>query len=125
MRLIPEGGRMLDDVPQEKWKGRAFSQAYARLHRRGIAYTITTYIHNPGSGRFLHYRDQRAITIREAARLQSFDDDFVFVGPMVSQEKQVGNAVPPILARAIAQHISAQYFNGPETLVNQLAVAAN
>lgn len=125
VKMIPEGGRMLDDVPEEKWKGRAFSQAYARLHRKGIAYTITTYIHNPGSGRFLHYRDQRAITIREAARLQSFDDDFVFVGHLVSQEKQVGNAVPPILSRALANHISAHYFGGSKEMPEQIVVSSS
>lgn len=110
IKQIPEGGRMIDDVPKEKWKGRAFSQAYARLHRKGIAYTITTYIHNPGSGRFIHYRDLRAITIREAARLQSFDDDFIFTGPMQAQERHVGNAVPPILGKVLAEHIYRLFF---------------
>lgn len=47
----------------------------------------------------------RAISIREAARLQSFDDDFIFVGTKDSQYQQVGNAVPPLLAKHIGEHL--------------------
>lgn len=81
-----------------------FSQAYGRLHRDGIAYTITTHFLNPGSGRFLHYRELRSMTVREAARFQSFDDDFVFTGTLERQQEHVGNAVPPLLARSLAEH---------------------
>lgn len=81
-----------------------FSQAYGRLHADGIAYTITTHFQNPGSGRFIHYWDLRALTVREAARLQGFDDTFVICGTNEEQMEQVGNAVPPILARALAEH---------------------
>jgi DNA (cytosine-5)-methyltransferase 1 len=81
-----------------------FSQAYGRLHPNGIAYTITTHFLNPGSGRFIHYKDLRSITVREAARFQGFDDDFVFYGHVEQQQELVGNAVPPILARALAEH---------------------
>src|SRR2546427_8648126 len=80
------------------------SQAYGRLHREGIAQTITAHFLNPGSGRFMHYRDLRSITVREAARFQSFDDNFVFYGPMQTQQRLVGNAVPPLMARALAEH---------------------
>jgi len=111
---IPEGGRMIDDIPKEKWKGSGFSQAYARLHRKGIGYTITTFIHNPGSGRFIHYHDLRAISIREAARIQSFDDDFIFLGNQTEQEVQVGNAVPPLLAKKIGEHIFTTIFKKRE-----------
>jgi DNA (cytosine-5)-methyltransferase 1 len=81
-----------------------FSQAYGRLHPDGIAYTITTHFLNPGSGRFIHYRDLRSITVREAARFQGFDDNFVFYGHVEQQQELVGNAVPPILSRALAEH---------------------
>ena len=80
------------------------SQAYGRLHREGIAQTITAHFLNPGSGRFMHYKDLRSITVREAARFQSFDDDFVFYGNMQSQQRLVGNAVPPLMARALAEY---------------------
>jgi len=80
------------------------SQAYGRLHREGIAQTITAHFLNPGSGRFIHYRDLRSITVREAARFQSFNDDFVFCGSLQIQQKLVGNAVPPLMGRALAEH---------------------
>lgn len=102
---IPEGSRMVDAYGKAEWRGSGFHQAYARLHRDGIGNTITTSLHNPGSGRFIHYRDVRAISIREAARLQGFDDNYLLVGPKVQKRTQVGNAVPPLLARSVAEHV--------------------
>jgi DNA (cytosine-5)-methyltransferase 1 len=110
MSWIPEGGRVHELPPELNFSPNSFSQAYARLHRNGIAYTITTFVHNAGSGRFWHYRDQRTITVREAARLQSFDDNFVFVGTRSDQERHAGNAVPPLLAEALADHIYTAFF---------------
>ncbi len=98
-RDLPNRKRFDKDRKQEY-----FSQAYGRLHRHGIAQTITTQFSNPGSGRFLHYEDNRAITVREAARFQSFDDDFVFYGNTATQQRHVGNAVPPLLAKALGEH---------------------
>jgi len=104
-----EEGLSNRDLPKNRRfdKGREqeyFSQAYGRLHRNGIAQTITAHFLNPGSGRFLHYANNRSITVREAARFQSFDDDFVFYGRMDTQQKHVGNAVPPLLAKSFAEH---------------------
>jgi len=82
------------------------SQAYGRLRRDGIAQTITAHFLNPGSGRFMHYRDLRSITIREAARFQSFDDDFVFYGNIQAQQRHVGNAVPPLMARGLGENLA-------------------
>jgi len=81
-----------------------YSQAYGRLHAKGIGSTITANFRNPGSGRFTHYRDKRSITVREAARLQSFDDWFIFHGFETDQERHVGNAVPPLMAESLATH---------------------
>lgn len=78
-----------------------FRLAYARLLGESPSGTITTNFHNPGSGRFTHYLDNRTITPREAARLQSFDDTFRFLGTASQVSRQVGNAVPPLLARAV------------------------
>lgn len=108
---IPEGGSNQDLDGRRRFdRGREIkylSQAYGRLHRHGIAQTITAHFSNPGSGRFIHYRDHRSITVREAARFQGFDDGFVFHGKLEEQQRQVGNAVPPPLARALAEHFGA------------------
>lgn len=56
---------------------------------------------------WIHPTINRAVSIREAARLQTFPDSFVFCGTKDSQYQQVGNAVPPILAKAIAEHLAS------------------
>ena len=69
--------------------------------------TIRTEFFKPEKGRYLHPEAHRPITVREAARLQSFPDDFVFPADqrMTSIAKQIGNAVPPLLARAVAKAV--------------------
>jgi DNA (cytosine-5)-methyltransferase 1 len=80
------------------------STYYGRLHPDQPSYTIGTYYNRPGNGCFLHPdpTQHRTISHREAARLQSFPDDFVFVGPQRAICQQIGNAVPPLLAMQIA-----------------------
>lgn len=102
---VEEGRRPSNEVTSGK---RYFSQAYTRLHRRGLARTITTNFHNPGSGRFLHYSQPRSLTVREAARLQGFRDDFRFIHHASWQERLVGNAFPPLWAEVIARHVGWQ-----------------
>jgi DNA mismatch endonuclease (patch repair protein) len=104
--VIAEGGANKDLPDELRFSDNYYSQAYARLHRHGLANTITTSFGNPGSGRYLHYRDLRSITVREAARLQSFPDTFVFYGDATTQMRHVGNAVPPLLARAVRDRIA-------------------
>jgi len=106
IKIIGEGGRNKELPDDERFSDNYYSQAYARLHRNGIAQTVTTYFGNPGSGRFTHYRDLRSITVREAARFQSFRDSFVFDGIHSTQMRHVGNAVPPLLARALRDQIA-------------------
>ncbi|HEY6195546.1 MAG TPA: DNA cytosine methyltransferase [Candidatus Eisenbacteria bacterium] len=84
-----------------------FSQAYARLHPAGLARTVTTNFHNPGSGRFTHYAVPRALTLREAMRLQSFPDSFVLPEMHLSEaERLIGNAFPRRLAEVLGRHIA-------------------
>lgn len=95
---IPIGG----DLASGDKERRYFSQAYGRLHPRGLARTITCGFPNPGCGRFLHYKQLRSITIREAARLQSFKDKFRFIKNQATNARLIGNAFPPLWAEAIA-----------------------
>lgn len=104
--IIPEGGGNRDLDPEVQFSDNYFSQAYARLSRKEPAYTVTAHFMNPGSGRYIHYRDRRSITPREAARLQGFDDSFVFHGTSAAQARQIGNAVPPLMAKAWAEQIA-------------------
>ena len=83
-----------------------FRNAYARLDRRRPAATITTNFHNPGSGRFTHYSDHRTITVREAARIQSFPDSFRFEAVPSVASTHIGNAVPPLLAKVILEQLA-------------------
>ena len=69
--------------------------------------TITAVFDNFSRGRFAHPERHRSITAREGARLQSFPDDFVFEGPKKAVARQIGNAVPPRLARAIGHRLVA------------------
>jgi len=94
-----EGGQ--PEAPRGSKAENYFSQAYGRLHRHGLARTITTFFQNAGSGRFFHYQQPRTLTIREAARLQGFPDDFVFHGTLAEQMQLVGNAVPLPLGEAV------------------------
>lgn len=69
------------------------------------AYTITTKFNEATTGAFIHPKQARTITLREAARLQAFPDTFVFAGTPAQVRQQIGNAVPPMLAKAIAEAI--------------------
>jgi len=91
MARVPEGGR---------WNGGMdhFSQSYGRLHRRGLARTITGFFPNAGSGRYWHPRENRALTLREAARIQGFPDSFSFIPPYSKAAALVGNALDSTLA---------------------------
>ncbi|MDI3548089.1 MAG: (cytosine-5)-methyltransferase 1 [Halanaerobiales bacterium] len=81
------------------------SGAYGRLEWNNVAMTITTRFDTPSAGRVIHPELNRTLTPREAARVQSFDDNFRFVGSKSSIGKQIGNAVPPLLAEVIAKII--------------------
>lgn len=92
-------------LPDEHLTKSIYSGTWSRMIKDDISVTITTRFDTPSSGRFTHPYLNRAITVREAARIQSFPDSFIFIGTKGSQMKQVGNAVPPRLANAIANVI--------------------
>lgn len=101
--IAPECGKEM--LPEEHHTKSIYSGTWCRMKKDGIAKTITTRYDTPSSGEFTHPYLDRAITTREAARIQSFPDTFHFYGSKSSQMKQVGNAVPPLLGRAIARRI--------------------
>lgn len=119
IRHIPPGGNW-QNIPKEVVAKSARLQQirrtggrttyYGRLVWDKPSYTINTYFNRPGNGCFIHPTQDRLISLREGARLQSFPDWFVFYGSMRSQYKQIGNAVPPLLARAIASGLKGKNF---------------
>ena len=79
---------------------------YGRLRPEQPAYTIATYYNRPGNGTNIHPHQDRTLTTREAARLQSFPDHCLLLGPEGAQRKQVGNAVPPLLGYAVGRRLA-------------------
>jgi DNA (cytosine-5)-methyltransferase 1 len=86
-----------------------FSSCYSRLAYDEPSTTITVNFVHPASNRCIHPEQDRALTPREGARIQSFDDDFVFCGSRTEVVKQIGEAVPPLLGCAIANAIISQW----------------
>jgi DNA (cytosine-5)-methyltransferase 1 len=101
-------GQRASSLPRHLRPRSSYGGAYARLAWDQPALTITTWVFHPGSGRFGHPEDDRTITMREAARLQSFDDDFRFIGSYNSKARQIGNAVPPLLAQRLGAILAEQ-----------------
>lgn len=112
MRYIKPGGNWTD-IPFEllpKGMQRAkpgdHTKRYGRVEADGLASTILTKC-DPHWGTFIHYEQDRSFTVREAARIQSFPDHFIFSGTQGQQFAQVGNAVPPLLAEAVGSAIKS------------------
>lgn len=108
LQLIPKG-KGKEVLPPEHRTKSIYSGTWSRLLEDGIAATITTRFDTPSSGLFTHPTLNRCLTVREAARIQTFSDNFVFYGTKTVQMKQVGNAVPPMLAAEIATVILKDY----------------
>jgi len=100
--MVPDGGNY-KNLPEEHKNTRNVNIAWTRLNSQKPSFTIDT-----GHRHHFHYRFNRVPTVRESARIQSFKDDFVFLGSKTSQYKQVGNAVPPLLAKKLAIAITEQ-----------------
>lgn len=105
--IPPEQGK--EFIPKEMQGKQQFKTTWGRLKWDDVSPTIDTRFDASSNGTNNHPYLNRAITPREAARIQSFDDKFVFYGPKVYIRKQIGNAVPPLLAKAIADQIDNAY----------------
>jgi DNA (cytosine-5)-methyltransferase 1 len=97
--LVPEGGNY-KNLPEEYRDTRNFNVAWTRYHSKRPSLTIDT-----GHRHHFHYKANRVPTVRENARFQSFPDHFIFYGNKTQQYRQVGNAVPPLLSKAIAEEL--------------------
>ena len=114
-RYIPEGGKLdPNTLPEHLRTGyrtdevKNYSHVFKRLHRDRPAFTMV-----PGHNAFpIHPWLDRALTVHEAARIQTFPDEVEFLGPRQEQCIQVGNAFPPLLAEIIGNNIRKAEVNG-------------
>lgn len=119
-KAVPEGGNRFDlaanrpDLLPNCWanKKSGTTDVFGRLWWDRPSFTIRTEFFKPEKGRYLHPEAHRPITHREAARLQSFDDEFAFEGSRIEIARQIGNAVPPKLAFAVAKAVEATLAQG-------------
>ena len=117
--FVPPGGNWRDIPPHllpdrfRRMRRTDSTNLIGRLDLSRPAYTLTTQFDNVTSGCFLHPAQDRALSVREGARLQTFGDDFRFAGSQSSKYRQIGNAVPPVLARALARSVRAAVEKQP------------
>ena len=103
--MVPDGGNY-KNLPPYLRNTRKVHIAWTRMNSKEPCFTI-----DAGHNHHFHYKHNRVPTVRECARIQSFPDNFIFYGKKTSQYKQVGNAVPPILAEVLAKKIKEK-ING-------------
>lgn len=101
LEIIRHSGKNIGSIPSHLIKS-GFSSSYSRLDGNLPSVTLTVNFVHPASNRCIHPTQDRALTPREGARLQSYDDTFEFAGNRTQVVKQIGNAVPPLLGKAIA-----------------------
>lgn len=119
-RCVPSGGNRFDlprNLTPDCWirKTKGGTDLFGRLWWDRPSVTIRTEFYKPEKGRYLHPEENRPITHREAALLQGFAESFEFLGSKIRVGVQIGNAVPPGLAQAIAAHL-AQFLSMPKLL---------
>lgn len=105
--LLPEGGTY-EDLPSrlQRYRTDIFSDKYKRLEWGGLSRSITAHLAKDGYW-YIHPEQHRTLSVREAARIQTFPDWFRFAGEPTHRYRQIGNAVPPLLAEALGRAIAA------------------
>ncbi len=133
IKYVPQGGNwqnIPDHVPSQRLKqiremsaerGVVRTTYYGRLKPEQPSYTIATYYNRPGNGTNIHPWEDRTLSSREAARLQSFPDSYLFFGSEGGIRTQIGNAVPPLLAYSVGRYLGDRY--GFSTCVDAFAGA--
>ena len=124
-KAIPAGGNRFDlplELTPDCWKRKktGSTDVFGRLEWGKPSLTIRTEFFKPEKGCYLHPEAHRPITIREAARLQTFPDDYVFVGSNVQVAKQIGNAVPCRMAHAVGKELFKFLDTTPDDLQEDL-----
>lgn len=117
-KMLDQGGKYRD-IPKEMMRYRVdiFDDKYKRLIWNEPAWTLTAHMKKDGLA-YIHPLQNRSISVREAARIQSFPDDFIFYAPMTRMFELVGNSVPPLLAEAVAKplvHLIQSYWKEQES----------
>jgi DNA (cytosine-5)-methyltransferase 1 len=112
-RSLPPAIQLRCHSEVDKGATPGFTDVYGRLRWDAPSVTITAKSSTPSCGRFLHPEQHRNISVREAAILQGFPQEFAFEGPFVNQYRQIGEAVPPAFARCVAWHV-LDFFNHPK-----------
>ncbi len=106
LEIIRHSGPNIASIPKHLISS-GFSSCYSRLSADEPSVTITVNFVHPASNRCIHPTLNRALTPREGARIQSYDDDFRFAGSRAQIVRQIGNAVPPLLGQALGAHVAA------------------
>lgn len=132
MQAIPKDGGSWTDLTEEQAhlripsmnveKPGSFPDVYGRLAWDKPAPTVTRECSHPGNGRYSHPQQDRLLTVREMALLQGFPDDYFFEGSLSFKYRQIGDAVPPMIASMIAQAISED-IAGRSAAPSQLKMA--
>lgn len=125
-RAMPrDGGSWIDMAPEHHHlripsmrveQPGSFPDVYGRLAWDRPAPTITRECSHPGNGRYTHPEQDRLLSVREMALLQGYPDDYVFLGPLSSRYRQIGDAVPPMISSMIAERVAADARGDAVTL---------
>ncbi len=114
-------GQKYHELPAKykRYRDDAFKDKYKKLVETRPSWTVLAHLQKDGL-MYIHPNQKRTITVREAARLQSFPDRFFFCGPMTQQFRQVGNAVPPLMAKAVALSLKRALQKSEKAVIEPL-----